>query len=254
MPASSSAVRLERCLPYIFEGEGGYTNNAKDPGNWTGGKVGKGVLKGTKYGIAAASFPTLDIANLTKDQAAEIYRAKYWTTAGCDQLPDGVDLPIFDSSVNSGPSRGKKFAAATAAIADAVTRIKAISGQRRSFYQGLSTFKTFGKGWLARVAKIEAGAIKMALAAAGASPVAVNTALKGEAATSQTKVKTGTTVATTTAAGGGTGTIAAAQQGVDWLQVGIAVAVVGIALFVAFHFIRAHQERANAFLAEAAKV
>lgn len=254
MPARSSAERLELCLPYIFSGEGGYTNNAKDPGNWTGGKVGKGVLKGTKYGIAAASFPTLDIANLTKDQAAEIYRAKYWTTAGCDTLPDGVDLPIFDSSVNSGPARGKKFATATAAIADAVSRIKAISTQRRSFYQSLSTFKTFGKGWLSRVSTIEAAAIKMALAVTGASPVAIATALKGEAAVSQKKVQTGTTVAATTATGGGAGVTAAAQQGVDWLQVGIAVAVVAFAIFVALHFIRAHQERANAFLAEAAKV
>jgi lysozyme family protein len=72
MPARSSAERLELCLPYIFAGEGGYTKNAKDPGNWTGGKVGKGILKGTKYGIAAASFPNLDIANLTKEQAAVV--------------------------------------------------------------------------------------------------------------------------------------------------------------------------------------
>ncbi|WP_187193574.1 MULTISPECIES: glycosyl hydrolase 108 family protein [unclassified Methylobacterium] len=254
MPASS-AERLEKCLPYIFAGEGGYTKNSKDPGNWTGGKVGKGVLKGTKYGIAASSFPTLDIANLTMAQAADIYRAKYWTTAGCDTLPDGVDLPIFDSSVNSGPSRGKKFATATAAIADAVARIKAISVQRRSFYQGLSTFKTFGKGWLSRVSTIEAAAVKMALAAVGMSPVAVNTALKGEAAVSQKKVTTGTTVATTTAAGGGGGVVTAATQpGIDWLAIGVSAAAVGLALFVALHFIRAHQERASAFLAEAAKV
>ncbi len=104
------------------------------------------------------------------------------------------------------------------------------------------------------MSKIEAAGIKMALAAAGASPVAVNTALKGEATVSEKKVKSGTVVASTTAAGGSAGVTTAAQQGVDWLQVGLAVAVVGIALFIAMHFIRAHQERANAFLAEAAKV
>ena len=37
--------------------EGGYSANPKDPGNWTGGKVGVGKLLGTKSGIAAASYP-----------------------------------------------------------------------------------------------------------------------------------------------------------------------------------------------------
>ena len=36
--------------------EGGYTDNPKDPGNWTSGKVNQGQLKGTKYGIATAHF------------------------------------------------------------------------------------------------------------------------------------------------------------------------------------------------------
>ncbi|WP_204283126.1 hypothetical protein, partial [Klebsiella pneumoniae] len=89
-----------------------------------------------------------------------------WDQAGCQLLPDGVDLPIFDVSVNSGPGRANTFRKATEAVIEAVARIKAISGKRRAFYQGLSTFKTFGKGWLARVSKIEAAAIKMALAAA----------------------------------------------------------------------------------------
>lgn len=252
--AQSSAERLEVCLPYILKEEGGYTKNSKDPGNWTGGKVGKGVLKGTKYGIAASSFPTLDIANLTVDQAKDIYRQKYWTTAGCDAIVAGPDLPIFDVSVNSGPSRGKSFWS-RAKGSTAIDLIKNISAQRRSFYQGLSTFKTFGKGWLARVARIEAGAIKLAAAAAGMSPVAQATVLKGEAAASTTKVKTGTTVATTTAAGGGGGVATAATQpGIDWVAIGLAAAAVGIALFIVLHFIRAHQERANAFTAEAAGV
>ncbi|GBU16857.1 MULTISPECIES: glycosyl hydrolase 108 family protein [Methylobacterium] len=249
MPASS-AERLERCLPYIFEGEGGYTANPKDPGNWTGGKVGKGTLKGTKFGIAANSFPDLDIKNLTKAQAAEIYRSRYWDQAGCQLLPDGVDLPIFDVSVNSGPGRANTFRKATEAVIEAVARIKAISGKRRAFYQGLSTFKTFGKGWLARVSKIEAAAIKMALAAAGASPVLVAKQLQAEAGLSQTKVKQGTVAATGTTATGG----AVASQGTDWLQIGLAVAVVAVAVLIALHFIRAHGERAQAFQAEALKV
>ncbi|BAQ50276.1 glycosyl hydrolase 108 family protein [Methylobacterium aquaticum] len=250
MPNLTSAKRLEACLPFIFHGEGGYTANAKDPGNWTGGKVGKGQLKGTKYGISAASYPTLDIKNLTRDQAAAIYRRDYWDQAGCHELPAGPDLPILDVSVNSGPGRANVFRRATEAIKDGVARIKAISAKRRAFYQGLSTFKTFGKGWMSRVATIEAAAIKMALAAGGASPVLVAKQLQAEAGLSDKKVKQGTTAA------GGTSTaaVAGATQATDWLQVGLAVAVIAVAIVVAIHFIRAHQERAMAFRAEALKV
>jgi lysozyme family protein len=35
--------------------EGGYSNNPDDPGNWTGGDVGEGQLKGTKYGVSGLS-------------------------------------------------------------------------------------------------------------------------------------------------------------------------------------------------------
>lgn len=243
----SSASRLEACLVYIFHGEGGYTNNRKDPGNWTGGKVGVGRLLGTKYGIAANTFPNLDIPNITREQAAEIYRKNYWDQAGCDLLPAGVDLPIFDVSVNSGAGRARTFNKATAAILDAVKRIKAISAKRRAFYQGLSTFKTFGKGWMSRVSTIEAAAIRMALAAAGASPVIVAKTLQAEADLSKTKVKQGSAVAT---AAGGSGAVAP-MAGVDWVGIGIASAVVIVALVIAIHFIRAQQERADAFTQEA---
>lgn len=245
---SSSAQRLELCLPYIFHGEGGYTSDRRDKGNWTGGAVGKGVLKGTKYGIAASSFPNLDIVNLTKAQAADIYRAKYWTTAGCDALPAGVDLPIFDVSVNSGPSRGKKFAQQSEGIKDTVARIKKISAIRRAFYQGLSTFKTYGKGWLSRVATIEAGAIKMALKDMGTSPVLVQKTLLAEADLSKKKVQTGNGVAITTATAGTAAPVAAPF---DWTAIGIAVVVCSIALVIAIHFIRAQHERAEAMRAEA---
>ena len=44
--------------------EKGYQNDPRDPGNWTGGAVDQGTLRGTNFGISAASYPTLDIARL----------------------------------------------------------------------------------------------------------------------------------------------------------------------------------------------
>ena len=54
--------------------EGGFQADPRDRGNWTGGEVGKGELKGTKYGVAAMTYPELDIESLTKADAKIIFR------------------------------------------------------------------------------------------------------------------------------------------------------------------------------------
>ena len=243
MPTATSAERLDACLPFIFHGEGGYTNDRRDRGNWTTGVIGKGELKGTKYGISAMSYPHLDIKNLTRAEAAAIYRRDYWDQAGCHTLPAGPDLPIFDVLVNSGPGRATTFRKQTEGTKEPVARIKAISAKRRAFYQGLSTFKTYGKGWMSRVATIEAAAIKMALAAVGTSPIVVKATLQKEAEASVKKVQTGSAV------GGGAATVGATGgwAATTWLEIGLAAAVVAIAVAVALHFVRGQWERAAAF-------
>lgn len=148
--------------------EGGYTTHQSDPGNWTGGKVGVGTLKGTKYGIAANSYPNEDIKNLTLDRAKQIYKRDYWDKAKCDQLPDVLRFHVFDVSVNSGVSRGiKTLQQALGVNADGLIGPQTIGAAksqdpnevllrfysfRISFYTSLSTFSTFGKGWMNRVA------------------------------------------------------------------------------------------------------
>jgi lysozyme family protein len=72
-----------RAFAALIGPEGDYSAVREDPGNWTGGAVGHGLRRGTKYGISAASFPTLDIQGLTLEQARAIYRALYWDRMGC---------------------------------------------------------------------------------------------------------------------------------------------------------------------------
>ncbi len=242
MPATS-AQRLEACLPYIFHGEGGYTNDRRDRGNWTSGKIGVGQLKGTKYGISAMSYPNEDIKNLTLARAAEIYRRDYWDQAGCHILTAGVDLPIFDVSVNSGPGRATAFRKQTESTKEPVARIKAISAKRRAFYQGLSTFKTYGKGWMSRVATIEAAAIKMAMAAVGYGPTKIKETLVAETKTSEKKVQAGSVGGAGTMTAGG----AVGWDASTWTEIGLAVAVVGIAVAITYHFVNAHWQRGQAF-------
>ena len=90
------------CLEFILSFEGGYTNRASDPGNWTGGATGVGVCKGTNFGISAKAYPDLDIINLTREQAAAIYFRDYWTPLHCGEMPLPVALVMFDTGVNMG--------------------------------------------------------------------------------------------------------------------------------------------------------
>jgi lysozyme family protein len=75
----------------------------KDRGNWTGGRVGVGELRGSKYGVSAAAHPTVDIANLTFSGAGEIFYNEYWLEIHGDQLPYPVALCLADDAYNHGP-------------------------------------------------------------------------------------------------------------------------------------------------------
>lgn len=89
-------------LATVLAHEGGYQAMPDDPGNWTGGKIGAGELKGTKFGLSAATYPGLDIAALTEADAAEIYRREWWDRFGLGRLPAPLAAKIFDAAVNIG--------------------------------------------------------------------------------------------------------------------------------------------------------
>lgn len=251
MAGGSSAERLNACMPFIFKEEGGLSLIRADRGNWTGGAVGKGQLKGTKYGIAAHSHPNLDIQNLSKDQATILYANEYWGPSGCPALPAGVDLQIFDHSVNAGVSRGKAHAAATGDMAPQ-PRIKAIAARRASWYRGIKDFSRFGKVWLGRVARAEALGLKLAMSAAGVGPVVISQTLQKEAEVAKGQVKKGQTGA---AAAGGALTVPASgatvSHDVSWGLVIVGTLVCIGLMLLAVHFIRAKFERQKALSAEA---
>ncbi len=93
------------CVGFTLGMEGGYGADPQDPGNWTGGAIGKGQLRGTNFGISAASYPTLDIAHLTRDAAEAIYKRDYWSKINGDQLAGPMAPVVFDASVNNGLHR-----------------------------------------------------------------------------------------------------------------------------------------------------
>jgi lysozyme family protein len=156
-----------RCFAFTLGAEGGYSNNAADPGNWTGGAIGSGELRGTKYGISAAAYPQLDIQSLTEDAAEAIYRRDYWAVLQGDALPLPVALVAFDAAVNAGPRRaiiwlqqaagcnadGALGPATLAAIgsAGALAVARDALARRLDFSARLPAWQVFGLGWARRI-------------------------------------------------------------------------------------------------------
>ncbi len=96
----------------VMQVEGGRSLDPDDRGNWTSGRIGVGILRGTKYGISAMSYPHLDIQKLTLDEAMAIYRCDYWDRLYLDQI--GLHFPkvarmLFNLGVNCGNPNATKF-------------------------------------------------------------------------------------------------------------------------------------------------
>lgn len=70
-------------------------------GKYVANDGGKGP---TKYGIngQANGLTDIEVMNLTREQAIEIYKKKYWDGAGIDKLPPAIRATAFDAAVNQG--------------------------------------------------------------------------------------------------------------------------------------------------------
>lgn len=150
-------TNFERAFAIVVGEEGGYTCDPDDAGNWTSGVCKAGLLRGTKYGISAKSYPSLDIKNLTLEAAREIYRRDYWAPLGCDARPWGAALCVFDAGVNQGVARAL---AMLALIPAAAPFVPAYQAERVLKYTGHPKFAIYGRGWMRRVIRIAIEASK----------------------------------------------------------------------------------------------
>lgn len=155
---------FEKCLEIILHHEGGYVNHPKDPGGETNLGVTKRVYE--EWG------GTKDMKDLTVEDVAPIYKKNYWDRIKGDDLPSGLDLCIFDFAVNAGPGRAAKmiqkmigvtvdggigpntlraiglYEEEMGGVAEVIVEYQK---QRQAYYESLSTFDTFGRGWTRRV-------------------------------------------------------------------------------------------------------
>lgn len=162
--------------------EGGYCNHPNDPGG------------ATKYGVSLRwlkSLPIIDadingdgaitiedVKALTPEQAAELFRQKFWLPYHCDELPTKTATVYYDTVVNTGPAQAARIMqrgynacrpdtplkvdgiagpltrASMKAMQDNPSYLKACIDAREHFYKmlvaGNSKFKPFLKGWLNR--------------------------------------------------------------------------------------------------------
>jgi lysozyme family protein len=236
---------FDRLLPLILKHEGGYVNHPDDPG----GATNLGVTIGTLSGWLGRPATKADVKALTVAKVAPIYRKNYWDVMGCDALPSGVDYVVFDPAVNSGPGRAKRWYAQGRRTRPADT-VRAVTAVRLSFLQSLRTFSTFGRGWMRRVAEVEAHALKMTMAGLPASTKTAalqEESRRADKAAKQAEKGAGVATAATAAPAPAVAAATGTQLGwIEWLFIG-GVTLAGIVLIaVLFHRHLAQRERRRA--------
>ncbi|SHK13865.1 Lysozyme family protein [Roseomonas rosea] len=170
----SGEERFEACLKVVLRAEGGFVNHPSDPG----GATNMGIALRTLSEFRDAEVTEEDVRSLTRAEAREIYRARYWTPMRCADLPAGIDLMVFDFGVNAGAGRSLRLLQRSVGVTPdgsvgpitlAAVRacrsaelIGRLAEGRLAYYRGLSTFPTFGRGWTRRVDHARQAALAMA--------------------------------------------------------------------------------------------
>jgi len=151
-----AARNFDACLNFVFQYEGGYVNDPRDPG----GPTNRGITIATLSHELGRQATIADVKALSRETAAAIFRKKYWNAIGGDTLQPGVDLLAFDICVNSGPGRALGWLAQTSHMLGG-DRIRALDSLRRSFWKSLRTWAVYGKGWSRREDAAFALALKL---------------------------------------------------------------------------------------------
>lgn len=170
---------FEEIFPLLIRDEGTkYTDDPDDRGG------------ATKYGITydrlkfwrKTSITKNDVKNLTLEEAKKIYMAHYWSgPCKSDLLPKGLDYTVFDFGVNSGPTRSARMLQQIVGSYvdgdighDTLIKLNKYidshghdgiiikyNSTRRKYLRTLDTFWKYGKGWLARVDRVEKKSLEL---------------------------------------------------------------------------------------------
>lgn len=161
---------FKKAIAVILKHEGGFVNDADDPGGATNMGITFSVF--SKYaGVLGLDKSVYALRNITVEQAEEIYRLEFWNKMQGDLIKDQqLATLILDGYVNMG-ANGIKIVQREAGVdadgivgpntlgginaAAAVILFEGIKDARIMFYENLAerkpVLKKFLKGWLNRV-------------------------------------------------------------------------------------------------------
>lgn len=175
----------DRVIGYVFLHEGGWFNHPNDPGGCT--MYGITIHDVRRYVRPGATCT--DVRRLTRAQAGEIYRKRYWDEVRGDDLGAGLDYTVMDLGVNSGVGRARSFTRRAIGLNGVMTRftdreieliqeacaadncvrlIRNINSQRSRFVHALRTCAHFCRGWDRRIAHVLRESLAMSGGVAGA--------------------------------------------------------------------------------------
>lgn len=149
--------RFARAIDRVLIHEGGDADDPRDAGGRT------------RWGISQRTYPTLDIAKLTRAEAIALYRRDFWAPLQGDALPPALAFQALDAAVNHGVGRtvrwlqrlvgvrvdGQFGPLTLAAIqaADQRVLIQRLLALRLDLYVEHERFAAFGRGWTRRIAE-----------------------------------------------------------------------------------------------------
>ena len=150
-------MNFDTAFDRLIGHEGGYVSNSSDPGGET------------RWGISKRSYPNVDIKNLTRTGAKDIYRVDFWARIRADALPDGVAYQLFDFAVNSGIETAVRYfqralgvaddghwGPASQSAADRATEsdmIMGLNAERLDLMTKLVNWPNASRGWARRIAQ-----------------------------------------------------------------------------------------------------
>lgn len=151
--------KFEKAMKFVRVVEGGVFDHPNDPGGFT------------NMGLTQRDYPDLDLKNLTRKQADEIFYKDYWSKSAAPLLPFPVYISYFDTVVNTGVGRANKILQKVVEVKQdgkvgpqtqqAVKNYKDykqlaldLADGRQKFYETLvkqnKKFKSFIRGWTRR--------------------------------------------------------------------------------------------------------
>jgi len=95
-PVAEFPAEFVAAVGRVLRDEGGYESPRRASGDGDAGGE-------TNFGISKREYADLDIADLTRDDAVQIYWFDWWIRFSYDDLPAAVAPKVFDLAINVGP-------------------------------------------------------------------------------------------------------------------------------------------------------